>query len=124
MNALAYLHEHGLEAESLPGDRIAVWPGEAITPYLERWIAEHKPEIVSELRKSAAPAEKKNQNPDAILLKVAEQLQASPAILRALLDSDDMQDIAEGVISRAHLLAYFRQMYADRHPLTLPNPTN
>ena len=111
MSALAYLHEHGLQAESLPGDRFAVWPGEAITPALERWIAEHKPEIVSELRKSSAPAEKKNQNPHAILLKMAEQLQASPAILRALLDSDDMQDIAEGVISRAHLLAYFRQMY-------------
>ena len=62
-------------------------------------------------------------DPEALLMGIAQTLQASPAILRALLDSDDMQDIAEGVISPAHLLAYFRQMYADRHPLTLPNPT-
>ena len=54
----------------------------------------------------------------------AQTFQANPTILRALLDSHDMQDIAEGVISRAQLLAYFRQMHADKHPLTLPNPTN
>ncbi|SNC74483.1 hypothetical protein SAMN04487881_2384 [Marinobacter sp. es.048] len=50
MTALAYLRRHGLEAESLTGDRIAVWPEEAITPALELWIIEHKPELVRELQ--------------------------------------------------------------------------
>lgn len=63
-------------------------------------------------------------DPDTLLMDIAQTLQASPATLRALLDSDDMQDIAEGAISRTHLLAYFRLMRSDGHPLTLPNPTN
>lgn len=41
-------------------------------------------------------------------------------MLRALLDSDDMQAIAEGTESRAHLLAYFRQMAKDGKPLADP----
>lgn len=52
MSALAYLHKHGLDAEPLPGERIAVWPEEAITPALEDWIIHHKPEIISELRRA------------------------------------------------------------------------
>lgn len=71
------------------------------------------------------PAEKKGQNPDALLMEIAQTLQATPARLRALLDSDDMQDIAEGATSRAHLLAYFRLMRSDGHPLAddTPEPT-
>lgn len=52
MTALAYLRQHGLEAESLTGDRIAVWPEEAITPALELWIIDHKSELMSELRRT------------------------------------------------------------------------
>lgn len=52
MSALAHLHMHGLKAESLPGERIAVWPEEAITPSLESWIVHHKPKIISELRRT------------------------------------------------------------------------
>lgn len=64
-------------------------------------------------------------NPDALLMEIAQTLQASPARLRALLDSDDMRDIAEGATSRAHLLAYFRLMRSDGHPLAddTPEPT-
>lgn len=51
MTALAYLHEHGLDAENLLGGRIAVWPEEAITPALELWIIEHKSELIAELRR-------------------------------------------------------------------------
>lgn len=50
MTALAYLRQHGLEAENLTCGRIAVWPEVAITPSLELWIIEHKSELVSELR--------------------------------------------------------------------------
>jgi hypothetical protein len=63
------------------------------------------------------PADNKGQNPDALLLEIAQTLQASPARLRGLLDSDDLQDIDEGATSRAHLLAYFRLMRSDGHPL-------
>ncbi|PSF12355.1 hypothetical protein C7H09_03870 [Marinobacter fuscus] len=71
------------------------------------------------------PADKKGQNPDTLLLEIAQTLQASPARLRGLLDSDDLQDIAEGATSRAHLLAYFRLMRSDGHPLAddTPEPT-
>lgn len=60
-------------------------------------------------------AEKKPErpNPDAVLLKVARQLQASPSRLRAMLSDDDMRDIAEGQHSRAYLIAYFTLMRAD-----------
>lgn len=37
--------------------------------------------------------------------------------MRGLLDSDDLQDIAEGATSRANLLAYFRLMRSHGHPL-------
>lgn len=50
MKALAYLREHGLNAENLMGDRIAVWPEEAITPALEHWIIEHKSELIGDLQ--------------------------------------------------------------------------
>lgn len=52
MTALAYLREHGLDAESLMGNRIAVWPEEAITPVLALWIIEHKSELMRELRRT------------------------------------------------------------------------
>jgi len=50
----------------------------------------------------------KRANPDAVLLKVARQLQASPASLRAMLTDDDMQDIADGMNSPAVMLEFFR----------------
>ncbi|ABM17748.1 hypothetical protein [Marinobacter nauticus] len=64
-------------------------------------------------------------NPDALLNEIARTLQSNPARLRALLDSDDMQDIAEGATSRANLLAYFRLMRSHGHPLAddTPEPT-
>ncbi|WP_288367472.1 hypothetical protein [uncultured Marinobacter sp.] len=68
------------------------------------------------------PADNKGQNPDALLLEIAQTLQASPARLRALLSDDDMQDIAEDAISRSHLLAYFRLMRSDGHPLANDSP--
>lgn len=52
MNVLAYLHEHGLDAENLMGNRIAVWPEESITPALETWIIQHKSELIAELRRA------------------------------------------------------------------------
>jgi hypothetical protein len=52
MTSLAYLHEHGLDAETLMGDQISVWPKEAITPALELWIIEHKAALIAELRRS------------------------------------------------------------------------
>jgi len=66
-----------------------------------------------------------NQNPDAVLMELAQTLQASPKRLRALLSDDDMQDIAEGQHSRGYLLAYFRLMRSDGHPLAddTPEPT-
>lgn len=51
MTALAYLHENGLDAEPLMGDQIAVWPEGSITPAMERWIIEHKSQLVAELRR-------------------------------------------------------------------------
>lgn len=71
------------------------------------------------------PADNKGKNPDALLLEIARTLQATPARLHGLLDSDDLQDIAEGATSRANLLAYFRLMRSDGHPLAddTPEPT-
>lgn len=56
-------------------------------------------------------------DPDTLLQDIAETLQASHARLRRLLDADDLQDIAEGATSRAHLLTYFRLMRSDGHQL-------
>ncbi|WP_373190477.1 hypothetical protein [Halomonas sp.] len=82
---------------------------------------------------SAGPAEKKNPkraNPEAVLLKVARQLQASPASLRAMLTDDDMQDIADGMNSPAVMLEFFRlaqengELLADqRQPVALAPAT-
>jgi len=63
---------------------------------------------------------KNKQNPDSVLRDIAETLNADHHMLRALLDADDMQAIAEGIESRAHLLAYFRQMAKDGMPLADP----
>lgn len=67
----------------------------------------------------------KRVNPDAVLLKVARQLKASPASLRAMLTDDDMQDIADGLNSPAVMLEFFRlaqkhgELLADqRQPVT------
>ena len=49
----------------------------------------------------------KRANPDAVLLKVARQLQVSPASLRAMMDDEDIQAIATGEYSPAYLLAFF-----------------
>jgi hypothetical protein len=59
------------------------------------------------------PAEQKRQNPDALLAEIAVMLQADPDQLRALLSTDDIQDIADGANSRAYMLDYFRLMRAD-----------
>jgi hypothetical protein len=105
MGAIDYLHQHGLNAENLSGDQIAVWPEISITPEIESWIIQHKQELIAELRQQ--------QNPDALLADIAVMLQASPGQLRALLSTDDIQDIADGANSRAYMLDYFRLMRAD-----------
>lgn len=56
-------------------------------------------------------------DPDALLHDIAQALQANHARLRRLLDADDLQDIADGTTSQAHLLTYFRLMRSDGHPL-------
>ncbi|MBI48269.1 MAG: hypothetical protein CMG91_12665 [Marinobacter sp.] len=63
------------------------------------------------------PEDKNGHNPDTLLLEIAQTLEANPTRLRALLSTDDMQDIAEGATSRSHLLKYFRLMRSDGHPL-------
>lgn len=62
------------------------------------------------------------QNSEALLIDLARTLQADVHRLRALLSDDDMQDIAEGQISRGHLLAYFRLMRSDGKPLADDTP--
>lgn len=62
------------------------------------------------------------QNPDALLIGLAKTLQADVHRLRALLSDDDMQDIAEGLHSRAYLLSYFRLMRSDGKPLADDTP--
>ena len=42
------------------------------------------------------PHIQKTQNPDALLMDIAAMLQANPDQLRALLSTDDIQDIANG----------------------------
>ena len=59
------------------------------------------------------PTEQKRQDPDALLMDIAVMLRASPDQLRALLSTDDIQDIAEGANSRVYMLDYFRLMRAD-----------
>jgi len=53
------------------------------------------------------------KNPDALLMDIALTLHAKPDDLYALLCADDIQDIAEGLNSRAYMLDYFRLMRAD-----------
>jgi len=67
----------------------------------------------------------KRANPDAVLLKVARQLQVSPASLRAMLTDDDMQDIAEGLNSPTDMLEFFRlaQETGDLLADDTPEPT-
>jgi hypothetical protein len=59
------------------------------------------------------PTEQKRQDPDALLMDIAVMLRANPDQLRALLSTDDIQDIADGANSRAYMLDYFRLMRAD-----------
>jgi hypothetical protein len=61
------------------------------------------------------PAEQKRQDPDALLMDIAVMLRANPDQLRALLSTDDIQDIADGANSRAYLLDYFRLMRTDEN---------
>jgi hypothetical protein len=63
------------------------------------------------------PTEQKQQNPDALLADIAAMLRANPDQLRALLSTDDIQDIAEGANSQAYMLDYFRLMRADGYSL-------
>lgn len=65
----------------------------------------------------------KRQDPDAVLQELAQTLQANPARLRALVSSDDMEDIANGEHSRAYLLAYFRLMRSDGKQLADDPPS-
>ena len=62
---------------------------------------------------SDLPTEQKRQDPDALLMDIAVMLRANPDQLRALLSTDDIQDIADGANSRAYMLDYFRLMRAD-----------
>lgn len=118
MTALAYLHANGLDAETLMGNQIAVWPEDSITPEMERWISEHKSQLVAELRGCG-------ENPDELLLAIAQTLQSNPARLRAMLTDDDMQDIAEGLNSPADMLDFFRlaQENGDLLADDTPEPT-
>ncbi len=50
MGAIDYLHSHGLEAETLIGGQVAIWPEEAITPQIEAWIVQNKIDLIKELR--------------------------------------------------------------------------
>jgi len=69
------------------------------------------------------PAEQKQQNPDALLLDIAAMLQASTGQLRALLSTNDIQDIADGENSRSYMLDYFRLMRTDgKLPVCLEPP--
>jgi len=116
MGAIDYLHLHGLDAENLTGDQIAVWPEISITPEIENWIIQHKQELIAELRQERRipPAnERSRQDPDAMLMDIAVMLRANPDHLYALLCEDDIQDIADGANSRAYMLDYFRLMRAD-----------
>ena len=115
MGAIDYLHQHGLNAENLSGDQIAVWPEISITPEIESWIIQHKQELIAELRQQ--------QNPDALLADIAVMLRANPDQLRALLSTDDIQDIADGANSRAYMLDYFRLMRTDEKlPVSTAQP--
>ena len=59
------------------------------------------------------PTEQKRQDPDVMLMDIAAMLRANPDQLRALLCSDDIQDIADGANSRAYMLDYFRLIRAN-----------
>lgn len=59
---------------------------------------------------------------EALLSEIAQTLKTSPNMLRSLLSDDDMGDIAEGVIKRSHLIAYFRLMRSDGISLTEHEP--
>lgn len=63
MGALAYLSAHGLDAENMPGNQLAVWPEVSITPEIENWIIQHKQELIAELQHDPAPEQ---SEPDAI----------------------------------------------------------
>ena len=124
MGAIDYLHLHGLDAENLTDDQIAVWPEISITPEIENWIIQHKQELIAELRQERRlpPSnERSRQDPDALLMDIAVMLRANPDHLYALLCEDDIQDIADGANSRAYLLDYFRLMRADGK-LPVDNP--
>lgn len=47
-------------------------------------------------------------NPDALLLEIAQTLQASPASLKAMMDDDDIEATANGEYTPAYLLAFFK----------------
>ncbi|PFG53112.1 hypothetical protein ATG98_2194 [Marinobacter sp. LV10R520-4] len=116
MGAIDYLHLHGLDADNLTGDQIAVWPEISITPEIENWIIQHKQELITELRQERRipPANERSwQNPDAMLMEIAVMLRANPDHLYALLCEDDIQDIADEANSRAYMLDYFRLMRTD-----------
>lgn len=80
---------------------------------------------------SAAPAENekpKRANPEAVLLKVARQLQARPASLRAMMDDDDIEATATGEYTPAYLLEFFTlkqktgELLADQPQPVAPAP--
>lgn len=61
MGAIDYLNAHGLNAEPLMDDQIAVWPEESITPAMECWIIEHKVQLATELRRSRQSARQRRE---------------------------------------------------------------
>jgi hypothetical protein len=75
-----------------------------------------------ERKRPALRQRQQSLEPDALIIDIAYTLDVSPALLRNLLGSDDIQDIAEGIISRGHLLDYFRLMRSNGHPLAGDTP--
>lgn len=65
-------------------------------------------------------AEKKGQNPDALLADIARALKADAHMLRKLLSADDLADIAEGYADPALLAEWFKAMEQEGQPLADP----
>ena len=111
--------------------KFAERPVTPVTPCKEAKVTENREENqtgnLSYLSYPKEPREaERNRKPrrlEAPLHEIAQTLGACPNILRSLLSEDDMEDIAEGLISRSHLIAYFRLMRSDGIPLTEDYPS-
>ncbi|MAN58249.1 MAG: hypothetical protein CMC08_00255 [Flavobacteriaceae bacterium] len=111
--------------------KFAERPVTPVTPCKEAKVTENREENqtgnLSYLSYPKEPREaERNRKPrrlEAPLHEIAQTLGACPNILRSLLSEDDMEDIAEGLISRSHLIAYFRLMRSEGIPLTEDYPS-